>query len=263
MNKDKFVNNLAEPICHKIFPLGIYENEISCHHETKKTILANYDKEKFAVTEKRNLVLPDGKIVEEEVFKFTGEAHGLATFHKKQEYSNFFSELSSHAFRYLNMLGLDSSKVDIYVMKSWLVIHDSPTDNMPFHVHPESNISFVYYAQITEDSQAIVFHNSYCANEISQDIFYCDTNSKNNMLVSPNKLNETEHIFPAKEGTIIMFPGWKTKHGTRSLEKKEYNSATFKPRLAIAGDLKVVLKPDYLATMTLSSSLNYWEKISR
>ena len=40
-----------------------------------------------------------------------------------------------------------------------------------------------------------------------------------------------------------------------------FDKDTFVPRLAIAGDLKVVLKPDRLATMTLSSSLEHWEKL--
>jgi len=58
-----------------------------------------------------------------------------------------------------------------------------------------------------------------------------------------------------------MFPGWRTNHGTRMTKPEAFDKDTFVPRLAIAGDLKVVLKPDRLATMTLSSSLEHWEKL--
>jgi len=257
----KYTPPLGIAVCHKIFPLGIYENQLSCHPETKATILANYESEKFQVKCPANLELPDGKIVEASVSKFAGEAHGLATLHKKPEYKVFFSELACHANAYLRMLGIDEQKTEIHVMKSWLVIHDDHTDAMPFHVHPEANISFVYYAQTPPCSQSIVFRNDSHQNDISQEIFYNEENSAHRLVTEETCLNRQEFPLSVREGMLVMFPGWRTNHGTRTSKPETYDKETFVPRVAIAGDLKVVLKPDRLATMTLSSSLEHWEKL--
>ena len=261
MSPFKYTPPLSIPVCHKIFPLGVYENQVSCHAETKTAILHNYESEKFPVKCSSPLKLPDGRIVQADISKFTGEAHGLATFHKKPQYKVFFSELACHANAYLRMLGIDEQKTEIYVMKSWLVIHDDHADSMPFHVHPESNISFVYYAQTLPCSQSIVFRNDSHQNDISPDIFYSDVNSANSLITEETCLNKTEFQLNVREGMLVMFPGWRTNHGTRMTKPEAFDKDTFVPRLAIAGDLKVVLKPDRLATMTLSSSLEHWEKL--
>lgn len=261
--------NISEPISHSIFPLAIYENRVQCHEEAKKTILDNYESEKFPVTNQTDLHLPDGTIIPNglTVENFTGEGHGLATFHKKPQYQTFFKELRQHALAYLKMLGLRTEVVDVYVMKSWLVIHDNLMDDMPFHVHPESNISFVYYTQTSDYSQSIVFENSSKQNEISQDIFnfdFSDVVRGDKMVEDLNLFNEEEHVIPVKEGMILMFPGWRTRHGTRSVIPTHTRIDIQGPvpiRLAVAGDLKVVLKPEKLSTMTLSSSIDHWTKL--
>jgi hypothetical protein len=256
---------------HELFPLAIYENEISCHQEIKKILLDNYEKEKFPVVEKKDLVLQDGGIIKDALTTetFTGEGHGLAAFHKKSLYKGFFSELLQHVYAYMGILGLRTDNVDIYVMKSWLVIHDDFNQSLPFHVHPESNISFVYYVQTTELSQSIAFENAVNQNALSQDIFNTsnpDVIKDDCMVVEHNRFNFDYHAVPVREGMVVMFPGWRTRHGTQSVvnETNVPNEPDFKfqPRLAIAGDLKIVLRPDRLSTMTLCSSLEYWDKLN-
>lgn len=263
-------NPIEEPTTHKLFPLVIYENKVSCHEEIKKILLENYEKEKFPVIEKKDLPLNDGSVIKDGLTTetFTGEGHGLATLHKKPYYKKFYTELLQHAYAYMRMLGLRTDNVDLYVMKSWLVIHEDYNHTIPFHVHPESNISFVYYTQTTEFSQSILFENALNQNELSQDIFnvnLLDVQKDDKMLVEPNEYNTNVHQLHVKEGMILMFPGWRTRHGTNSVLNADHfpsNEETPVPRLAIAGDLKIVLRPDRLSTMTLCSSLDHWQKLN-
>lgn len=252
--------SLPDPLFHRLFPLAVYENKVQCHDQIKKILLENYEKEKFQVAHEESETLPDGTVRTRTTTKFTGEAHGLALFHKKPEYKEFFKELKKHALLYLQSLGLDTTRVDVYVMKSWLVIHNDFKESMPAHIHPESNISFVYYVRKNSSSQNIVFENSSNQNDISQDIFYADFSSDNSVVVLRNEFNESERELSVAEGSLVMFPGWRTKHGTRNPKNADPKDFC-EPRLAIAGDLKVVLRPDRLATMTLSSSLEHWEKL--
>lgn len=271
--KDFFKKNssIEDPIAHKIFPMAVYENKVSCHEEIKKILLKNYEREKFPVEEKKDYIMPDGTVVKEGLTTetFTGEGHGLAILHKKPDYKKFYSELLHHARAYMKMLGLRTDNIDIYVMKSWLVIHDNFNHTIPFHVHPESNISFVYYTQTEEYSQSIVFENGLNQNELSQDIFnigFLNSQKDDKMLVEKNCFNDDQHEVPVKEGMILMFPGWRTRHGTRSVVNADiinkFIDKEVTPRLAIAGDLKIVLRPDRLSTMTLCSSLEHWQKLN-
>jgi len=242
------VSNLAKPVCHSLFPLLVYENKVSCHNQFKQKFLSNFESEKFPT------LLSEGQ--SESTF-LTGEFFNKTKIHKNKEYDFFFSELYLHCKSYVELLGLDSEKLNFFIMKSWLVLHESPHQTMNDHVHPESNISFAYYLSCPEGAQNFYVVNSSKQNELSPDCFFIGNNSRSShfqILKSCNSFNENSHSIKSEEGKIIMFPGWKTPHGTKS---ERFDSGQCL-RIAISGDIKITLKPEYSGAVSFSAPTEEW-----
>lgn len=252
------MSNLAEPVCHNLFPLLIYENKVSCHEEVKAKFLKNYEEEKFPTELVEKMVLPDGSIASVKTTFQTGEFFNKTKLHLNREYSCFFHELNLHCKKYVELLGLNSEKLNFYVTKSWLVIHEFSDQNMNRHVHPESNISFAYYVSCPEGSQNFLVQNLSRQNELSPECFFMGIDSQSSkfqILKSSNVYNEESRKISSNEGSLILFPGWKTMHGTAISSNSSRKNCL---RIAISGDIKITLKPDYSGAVTFSSPKEEW-----
>jgi len=168
----------------------------------------------------------------------TGEYTGKTNIHHNENLKDFFSMVSMHAKKYVEVLGLKSDIFDYYVNKSWLSIIQNKNVHIQYHDHWESDISFVYYIEVPENADCISFSNNYKSNELFPGMFDDDKPYEKTFFVERNESNFTSYFIPPLPGLLVMFPG-KLNHGTipnpSGLDQEGR-------RVAVAGDITLVLK---------------------
>ena len=134
--------------------------------------------------------------------------------------------------QYLNTLEINTQLLDIYYQRTWATFTEND-QNIIFHTHSQSNISFAYYLLKPPSSGGIIFRSNELQNEIAKNIF---TNSKleQSLINKPNAYNSDRSLFYLEQDSIIIFPS-KTPHAT-----SPNNSGL--PRISISGDVTIMLK---------------------
>ena len=125
---------------------------------------------------------------------------------------------------------------------------------IPLHIPSTSHISFVYYLNTPPNSHRLTFHNPHCSNSL----FKTSTCEKSipdmNMVKEFNPLNSNTFFLHPEEGCIVCFPS-SVVHGTESVV------SDFKgERLAIVGDITLMLKEEYLHFCNGYIDQKYWRQ---
>ena len=207
---------------HEVFPLIIYQGNVDGHDEFKKN-LEDIKKYWFNGYKYES---PEGS---ERIF-----------LHRNEKYIDFFSIHIRKVFdEYFSSLNIDYNKLSYHICKSWVVYHrDDTTPHMAPHKHNEANISFVYYLNTDETSDKFVVtqHPDKNINQVCQGFF--DVADELNLMTGFNRYNCNMYTITPKEGTCIVMPS-ETYHQTIK------NQARVNERVAIAGDVRVTLKPEH------------------
>ena len=207
---------------HEVFPLIIYQGNVDGHDEFKKN-LEDIKKYWFNGYKYES---PEGS---ERIF-----------LHHNEKYIDFFSIHIRKVFdEYFSSLNIDYNKLSYHICKSWVVYHrDDTTPHMAPHKHNEANISFVYYLNTDETSDKFVVtqHPDKNINQVCQGFF--DVADELNLMTGFNRYNCNMYTITPKEGTCIVMPS-ETYHQTIK------NQPRVNERVAIAGDVRVTLKPEH------------------
>lgn len=136
---------------------------------------------------------------------WTGDVHGVGNIHDDPRFHWLTDQLEQHCIQYLEELGHDLSKIDLYIQRSWPVISRTK-QGVSSHAHHTANISAVYYVTIPanndEDSGAFVVHNTACQNELQEGL--STTNTK--VLTEWNPLNCKATQYQPTSGRLLLFP---------------------------------------------------------
>ena len=207
---------------HEIFPLIVYQGNVDGHDEFKKN-LEDIKKYWFNGYKYES---PEGS---ERIF-----------LHRNGKYIDFFSIHIRKVFdEYFDSLNIDYNKLSYHICKSWVVYHkDDTTPHMAPHKHNEANISFVYYLNTDETSDKFVVTQDpdKNVNQVCQGFF--DVADELNLMTRFNRYNCNMYTITPKEGTCIVMPS-ETYHQTIK------NQPRLNERVAIAGDVRVTLKPEH------------------
>lgn len=208
---------------YEIFPTVIYRGEIECHQEFKEKYLKELCKYWHW-----SLDLPRDEMT-------SPENSGRYFLHHDDRYEDFFKCLVDNVRQYLKVLAVDESKLNVYITKSWLNIHEEDSPEIKVHNHNCSDISFCYYLQCNETSDKLCFHNTENINEVSGFMFRTTVNPDNNLITCYNKYNCSKYTVSPIEGTVILFPS-SLLHSTLNMLPRTIN------RIGIAGDITLTLK---------------------
>jgi len=234
-----------------IFPTAIYTAKPVNKNQYIETIINNISKYQFDSTDTNGSYLV-----------LSGEYAGKSNMHHDPALEDFYKMIVTHAKSYVDVLGIRENLFDYYINKSWLSVIDGPEHHMQYHIHSNADISFVYYVQVPENSDALSFLNTNKPNELFAGMFDtpagADTNK--NFFKERNPTNFTSWYFNPVPGMLFMFPGSKLQHGT--VPSPERTQPPVGKRIAVAGDISIVLKPEYSGTGFESgrTSLNFMKK---
>ena len=216
---------MSEPELVFLFPTAIYKSTFDNYEQHNQLLRKNL---KQYIFESSSELL-------------TGEYNGQTDIHFIPELEDFFKEVSSNIRSYIYGMGFKEHLMDIYITKCWLSIIDKDDLHMRYHNHTSSDISFVYYLDVPENSDVISFANMHKPNEIFPGSLDDCRDEQHNLIREYNTANyNTYHFFP-HEGMFVAFPGG-LNHGTIANPKA---TKPFKGRrIAVVGDTSIHLKPE-------------------
>ena len=220
-----------------IFPTTVYVGEMSDHDNYKKSFYDVYHKFDYEETEYNNTVSEN-----------TGNPNII---HLEDSLEPIFDEIISHVKKYTcEVLGY-KDLFNYMITKSWLSRHTSESREIPWHIHATSHISFCYYLNMPPKAHKLKFSNPHNKNSL----WFGNKEGKYDNLQMIEKYNErnaeTFFIDPP-EGHVVLFPS-SLMHSTESIEGFEGE------RLAIIGDLTIVLKEHLLGFSTGYIHPQYWK----
>ena len=222
-----------------LFPLTICESKIEMD-ETERDVLVSEVK-KMRSEETSN---------KKSAYAWTGDNKGHEFLFSNNLFKRLANKISSEIIKYLKVLEINSDLLDIYYQRSWATFTDSD-QQINFHTHSQSNISFAYYLLKPENSGGIVFKSNELQNEIAKNIF-TSTKIDKSLINQPNIYNSDKSMFDPIQDSIFIFPS-KTPHATLP------NKSGF-PRISISGDVTIMLK-DSKGFEHLMPNFKNWSKI--
>ncbi|MBD1825613.1 hypothetical protein H6F51_24395 [Cyanobacteria bacterium FACHB-DQ100] len=191
------------------FPLAIYYEDLpdAAKHQ-QSLIKAVLQLEKEAI-EPRNY--PE--------MAWTGDIHGVNQIHTHPAFEWIVKQVEQHVAAYLQDIGVDLSKVDLYIQRAWPIVSRSEQE-IGAHSHNTAHISAVYYIQVPTDEMgdpgSLVFFNDARVNEVCPGL-----GSENTDIVdSDNYLNQLYAAYPPVEGRLLIFPA-KQRHAVTMNETEE------------------------------------------
>ena len=204
-----------------LFPLTILQDNIIID-ETERQDLA------YEITEMQKINNKNKK----SSFAWTGDTKGYEFLFNNKKFKNISNKISNCIINYLKVFEINTDLLDIYYQRSWAT-YTKNDENINFHTHSQSNISFAYYLLKPDNSGGIIFKSNELQNEIAKNIF---TNSKieKSLINKANAYNSDKSVFDLKQDSIIIFPS-KTPHATLP-------NLSGLPRISISGDVTIMLK---------------------
>ena len=181
------------------FPLAIYHTDLddcAAHNQTMKdailTLEAGVGERRFNNT------------------AWTGDVHGVASIHDDPRFSWLREQVESHCLQYLNELGYDLSKIDLFIQRSWPVI-TRKDEGVGAHAHHNANVSAVYYVDVPESEDpalagAFVVHNMSNQNEMQVGISTTATDAISDW----NEMNYQRANYYPVAGRLLLFPSKQT-----------------------------------------------------
>ena len=209
-----------------IFPTTIYVSEIFNHKKYKDAFYKVYPKYDY-----EQVTYEDG----EEWVNTTSENTGNPFIHLDDELEELFENIISETKIYIHDVLKYKDIFDFIITKSWISRSRAADENIPWHKHSTSHISFSYYLNTPPNSHVLKFAN---ANNLNGLFDGLNTSDIKDGVRESNELNASSFHINPEEGTLILFPS-AMEHCTAS------HSNDFKgERLAIVGDITLVYKED-------------------
>ena len=209
-----------------IFPTTLYLSQIDKHEEYKSKFYKLYSKYDYEQKSVR-----DG----EEWFNTTSENAGNPLIHLEDSLSELFEDIIYNVKIYVLEILKYQNIFDYVITKSWLSRSRATYENIKWHSHSTSHVSFSYYLNTPPNSHDIKFANPHNINSLFVGLNNSDVKDG---VAERNELNaSTFHLNP-KEGSLILFPS-SLNHCTHCTSDKFSGE-----RLAIVGDVTLVYKED-------------------
>ena len=226
------------PDIFNVFPLTIYVDKVNSYEIYKEDFYKLYPKYDYVENERSNTV---------------SEGQVDPLIHLEPTLNPLFTEIADHVRSYIHDTLKFRDIFNITFTKTWLS-RMRDCKEIPLHIHSTSHISFVYYLNTPPNSHRLTFHNPHCSNSL----FKTSTSDKGiadmNMVEKYNLLNSNTFFIHPQEGCVILFPS-SVLHGTESVV------SDFKgERLAIVGDITLILKEEYLHFTNGYVDQKYWRQ---
>ena len=220
-----------------IFPTTIYVGELENH--------LHYKKKFYDVDSEFNYRNSQWDVTSENTFD--------SFIHLNQSLDSLFSEIVLHIKKYIFDVLEYKDIFNVVITKTWLSRARQAEDQIKWHNHSTSHISFSYYIDTPPNSHCIKFLNPHNFNSLFAGN---NTSTIKSSIENYNEFNSsTFHINP-KQGSIILFPS-SLRHRTEKV------SDSFKgERLAIIGDVILVLKENNLGYSQGYVNPKYWKLYS-
>ena len=203
-----------------LFPLTIFKDQIKVKKD-KKVELVNH----IIRSSKQNIFLKADKK------SWTGDINHEQFLLSDKRFKIFLEEITDKAKVYIETLGINVSKVNIYLNRSWGTVSNDG-ENIASHQHANSHISFAYYPKKPNNSGDISFQTRNHYNHIMPNLFKLKNLEQG--LFNLNQINASINNIETYEDDIFFFPS-KTIHFTEICKSKE-------PRISISGDIFITLK---------------------
>ena len=223
-----------------IFPTTIYVGEMVDHQKYREEFDKVYPKYDYEETSWDNTV---------------SENLGKPFIHLEDNLDSLFYEISLHAKKYVCDVLEYKDIFDYVITKSWLSRARRPDNEIRWHFHSTSHISFVYYLSTPNNSHTLEFQNTCTKNDLFKAMNVEDEDTADrNMVKNFNPLNSPAFYMHPIEGSLFLFPSSLTHH-TR------FMGGDFKgERLGIVGDITLMLKEDQLNFSMGYIDNKYWKK---
>ena len=135
-------------------------------------------------------------------YAWTGDVHGVDQFHAAAALGWLTGQVGLHAREYLQALGHDLSKIELYIQRSWPVV-SRPGQQVARHAHHTAHLSAVYYVSVPAgNSGATRFYNEARQNELSAGVGSAMTGG----YAQYNALNLQSAAYQPVEGRLLLFP---------------------------------------------------------
>ena len=223
-----------------IFPTTIYVGEMVDHQKYREEFDKVYPKYDYEETSWDNTV---------------SENLGKPFIHLEDNLDSLFCEISLHAKKYVCDVLEYKDIFDYVITKSWLSRARRPDNEIRWHFHSTSHISFVYYLSTPNNSHTLEFQNTCTKNDLFKAMNVEDEDTADrNMVKNYNPLNSPAFYMHPIEGSLFLFPS-SLSHHTR------FMGGAFKgERLGIVGDITLMLKEDQLNFSMGYIDNKYWKK---
>lgn len=226
------------------FPLAIYYEDLAGSAAHKDALVEAVHRLREGGREKRT----------PEQAAWTGDVHAVEKIHLDPAFDWITEQVERHVQIYLQALGHDLQKMELYIQRSWPVISKAQ-QNVSVHAHYTANVSAVYYILVpTEgDSGKIQFLNETRPNEIARGI----STSMTEGYSSFNQLNYGGALYQPIEGRLLVFPA-KQKHEVNE-------NTTSGERISLSYDLVVTANEAGGAGLYefLAPSPSQWRRCAR
>lgn len=217
-----------------IFPTTIYLNNSNNHIKNKKNFYNVYPKYDFEDTT-------------------VSENSGNPLIHLDEKLKDLFDEIVLNTKTYIHEVLLVRDIFNIAITKSWISRARKKEQEIPWHIHSTSQISFVYYINVPKNSNCLQFMNFNAPNNLFLGM-NSEYKNKERMIVSNYNHNNanTFYIMP-QEGNIVLFPS-STRHCTKNIDG-DFDGE----RLSIVGDIVLILKEKELSLSMGYLDSRYWK----
>jgi uncharacterized protein (TIGR02466 family) len=223
------------------FPLAIYYEDLPEAPKHQQALLEAVMRLEESGAERRNY--PE--------MAWTGDLHRVEQIHLHPSFNWIVEQVEWHTAIYLQELGVDLSKVDLYIQRAWPVV--SRTDQeVGSHCHNTAHVSAVYYIKVptdkTADPGSLVFFNDSRLNEVSPGL-----GSENTDIVDEGYFNQLQTDYLPVEGRLMMFPA-KQRHAVTMNETDEM-------RVSLSFDIVLTATGEAAGEYEfLTPSPNQWQK---
>jgi len=228
----------TKPQIFNIFPTTIYVGEVENHSENKKEFMRLYDKFDYE---------------ENEISTTVSEGQVNPLIHLEPSMDAMFREIIKHIKVYVLDVLKFKDMFNYSITKTW-ISRTRCKDQIQWHIHSCSHVSFVYYLNIPPYSHTTKFLNRDNINSLFLGANNYNSIDSQNMMKEYNSQNAETFFIHPKEGYVSLFPSRLT-HGTECI-KTDFNGE----RLAIVGDCNLILKDEYLLHSMGLIDEKYWKK---
>ena len=221
-----------------MFPLSVYKDQLRTDPAYRAELVAQI------------LGMEGNEVLKQPGKAWTGDVNGFEFLHRREAFRGLFQSFAAPLTEYLTRLGIDPAKVDLFYTRAWATIARQ-RENIAPHLHPQSQISLVYYLKKPPRSGGLVFLDDDPPNELTGGLFNSQMFDQK-VLIKRDIANMKQGILDTLEDDVVIFPS-KVQHATQG-------NGTGEPRISIAADIVITLK-EQVSVEFLMPSVGEWVKV--